>query len=435
MSAAKSETTLEAKLKKLQCHFTWDLGDNKTKLLRLSETLQDIGTDEGNCWLGHIYNLQGYIHFQLGTDEADKARSFFSKATEALNRTRDADRGPWLLVNYGNLAWLHYLQGEEAESQAYLSKVTALMEEFPSPSQDELHPEICAEKAWTLLKFSREQKLLAGEYFQKAIEMQPDMVAWQTSHLLGLASIHKHNENELEADFMERMQNAKEQDPENLYLAAVCLKQRASRGEDVEDEASELATKILGNPVSSYSGIKVILRIYRGNDSFARATALAEEALQNHPDERYLKRCLALCYKWKINSRGSRPTPQMIDKAISLHKQVISLYPHSSFVKRMDLANVYAKSPHGLGEAEDIYRELLKRDLQPADKQVLYNTYAKFLNFERQDRNGSVDYHMRAAKIPHESFYRQNSIKALEKIRDRGRNRRGREIEQFLDRL
>ncbi|XP_058497089.1 interferon-induced protein with tetratricopeptide repeats 1-like [Solea solea] len=434
MSAAQSETTLEAKLKKLQCHFTWDLDDNKSILLDLREMLQDIGTDEGNCWLGHIYNLQGYIHFQLGTNEANEARSFFSMATEALNRTRDADRGPWLLVNYGNLAWLHYRQGEEAESQAYLSKVAALKEEFPSPSQDELHPEIYAEKAWTLLKFSREHKVLAGEYFQKAIGMQPNMVEWQTSHLIGFASLHKHDKNELGADLIKRMQNAKEQDPENLYLAAVCLKQRA-RGEDVKDEVSELATRILGNPVSSYSGIKMILRIYISDDSFDKAIALAEEALLNHPDKRYLKRCLALCYKWKINSRGSCPTRQMIDKAISLHKQVISLYPHSNFVKRLDLASVYTKSPHDLGEAEDIYRELFERDLQPADKQVLYNMYAKFLYFKRQDRNGSLDYNMKAAEIPIESFYRQNSIKALEKIRDRGNNYRCREIEKFLDRL
>ncbi|XP_058497662.1 interferon-induced protein with tetratricopeptide repeats 5-like [Solea solea] len=434
MSAAQSETTLEAKLKKLQCHFTWDLDGNQSILLGEREMLEDIGTDEGNCWLGHIYNLQGYIHFQLGTNEANEARSFFSMAAEALNRTRDADRGPWLLVNYGNLAWLHYRQGEEAESQAYLSKVAALKEEFPSPSQDELHPEIYAEKAWTLLKFSREHKVLAGEYFQKAIGMQPDMVEWQTSHLIGWASLHKHDKNQLGADFMERMQNAKEQDPENLYLAAVYLRWRASRGEDVNDEVSELATRILGNPVSRYSGIKVILRIYRSDDSFDKATALAEEALQNHPDKRYLKRCLALCYRWKINSMD-HPTPQMIDKGISLHKQVITLYPHSSLVKRMDLASVYAQSPHGLDEAEAIYQELLERDLEPANKQVLYNSYAKFLYFKRQNFNGSLDYHMKAAEIPHESFFRQNSIKTLEKIRDRGKNHRCSEIEQFLDGL
>ena len=71
-----------------------------------------------------------------------------------------------------------YTQTEDCHCQAYLTKVDALMNKYPSPSQDELHPEIYAEKAWTL--FSRDIKLPA-DYFQRAIRMQPDMVEWNTS--------------------------------------------------------------------------------------------------------------------------------------------------------------------------------------------------------------------------------------------------------------
>ncbi|XP_040896878.1 interferon-induced protein with tetratricopeptide repeats 1-like [Toxotes jaculatrix] len=436
MSAAQSETTLKAKLKALECHFNWDLDTNRSKLLRLRDVLVDIGTEEGNSWLGHIYNLQGYIHYQLGS--TDDARSFFSRAAEAFRQTRKtgSDEGPWLMVNYGNQAWLHYHQGEEAESQDCLSKVDALMNEYPSPSQDELHPEIYAEKAWTLMKFSKDKKLLAADYFQRAIRMQPDMVEWQTSHVVGLANAFKHSDTGLGADVLEKMRKAKEQDPENLYLAACYLMQLAKKGEETEDEARELARKILRNPVSSYSGFKAILRVYRTYGSIDEAIELAEEALENHPDARYLKRCAALCYKWKIIfSRDSRPKQSMIDRAVSLYKEVISLYPHSSFVKRIDLANIYAKSNHGLAKAEQMYQELLERKLEPAEQQVLYNNYAKYLNFERQERNKSVEYHMKAAEIPVQSFFRENSITALEKIKNRRKNRMWREIEVFLANL
>ncbi|XP_049911329.1 interferon-induced protein with tetratricopeptide repeats 2-like, partial [Epinephelus moara] len=163
-SAAQSQTTLESKLEALQCHFIWDLDPSRSKLLRLRDNLEDIGTEEGNSWLGHIYNLRGFIQYDLGFKE--DAQSLFSKAAEAFRQMRNADEGPWLVVNYGNLAWLHHHLGEQAESQAYLSKVDALINKYPSPSQDELHPEICAEKAWTLMKFSAEQKQLAADYFE-----------------------------------------------------------------------------------------------------------------------------------------------------------------------------------------------------------------------------------------------------------------------------
>ncbi|XP_075938709.1 antiviral innate immune response effector IFIT1-like [Anarhichas minor] len=211
--------------------------------------LVDIGK-KGHCWLGHIYNLRGFIQYKLGFTE--DAQSFFNKAAEAFRQMRKADDGPWLVVNYGNLAWLHHHLGDQAESEAYLSKVEALMKKYPSPSQDELHAEIYAEKAWTLMKFSTDRELVA-DYFQKAIRMQPDMVEWNTSHVMGLASAFDHSDTGLEADILEKMRVAKEQDPENLYLAVYYLEQRAKNGERVEDEARELAGKILRNPLSSYS--------------------------------------------------------------------------------------------------------------------------------------------------------------------------------------
>ncbi|XP_074492453.1 interferon-induced protein with tetratricopeptide repeats 1-like [Sebastes fasciatus] len=255
---------------------------------------------------------------------------------------------------------------------------------YPSPSQDELHPEIYAEKAWTLMNFSTDKKL-AADYFQRAIRMQPDMVEWNTSHVLELASALKDSNTELEADMMEKVRIAKEQDPENLYLAAYYLEQCAKKGERIEDEARELARKVLRNPVSSYSGMKPLMMVYRNYVSVDEAIELAEEALKNHPDERYLKRCAALCYKWKIMFfRDSRPKQSMIDRAITLHEEVISLYPHSSLMKNIALANIYAKFNHGQGKAEQMYQELIERDLEPREKQVLYNHYAKYLYFDRK---------------------------------------------------
>ncbi|XP_034562114.1 interferon-induced protein with tetratricopeptide repeats 1B-like [Notolabrus celidotus] len=427
--AAQSQTTLES----LQCHFTWNLDQNWPRCLRLREKLEDMAAEEGNRWLGHIYNLQGFIQYKLGLNEDAKAS--FSKAAEAFHELRHADEGPWLLVNYGSLAWLHHNLGDEAESQAYLSKVDALMKNHPSPSQGELHPEVYAEKAWTLIYFGADRKVVA-DYFEKAIRMQPDMVEWNTSHVLSLVSVQEHSSTGVEDDLLEKMREAKEQDPEDLYLAALYLKQRAKRGEGIEDEAREFAKNNLGSLGRSYKGMRVLLKVYKCHLSVDEAIAMAERVLKIHPHKRGLKRCAALCYSWKLLLSGRDfLEPAMIDRAISLHEEVVSLYPHSPFLKKIDLATVYAKSRPHQAQAKQIYEELLQSDLEPADKQLLYNAYAKYLYFDLQDFNGSVQYHMRAAAIPEKNYFSGNSIRVLEKIREKGKHPMCQDIEEFLQNL
>ncbi|XP_075340621.1 antiviral innate immune response effector IFIT1-like [Odontesthes bonariensis] len=402
-------------------------------MLRLKDKLKDIGTEEGNSWLGYIYNLQGFIQYKLGSFE--KAQRLFSRATEALHQLRNTEEGPWLVVNYGNLAWLHHHLGEEDKSQDYLSKVEALIQKYSSPLQDELHPEILAEKAWTLMNFDKDRKLLAADYFQRAIRMKPDMVQWQTSRVVGLMSVHKHSDTDLKA-ILEEIRMAREKDPENLYLAARDLHQRVRRGEQLEDEAHELAKKILINPVSSYSGMKPLVWLYRELKHYDDAVDVVEEALKKHPDEPHLKRCAALCYKWKIiYSKDGRPNRRIFDRAISLTEEVISLAPHSSLSKMIDMATLHAKSVRGLMTADQMYKDLLKTDLDPAQKQLIYNCYARYLFCDRNDRQKSIRYHMKAAEIPHQGFYRQNSIKTLQKIAEQGRHRMCGEIQKFLAKL
>ncbi|KAL3976900.1 poly [ADP-ribose] polymerase 2/3/4 [Sarotherodon galilaeus] len=432
MSSSQSLSTLESKLEALQCHFNWNLDCSRSTLFRLKYNLEDIGTEEGKSWLGHIYNLQGFIHYQLGFSE--DALRFFSRATEAFRQMRNtvSDEGPWLVVNYGNLAWLHNQQGEQVQSQNYLSKINALMNEYPSPSQDELHPEIYAEKAWTLMKFNKEKKLLAIDYFQRAIRMQPDMVAWQTSYVLALVNAHNNSNHAI----VEKMRIAKEHDPENLYLAALYLDACPQKGTKMKDEVCTLARRVLKKPVSSYSGINPILMLYSKYLSVHEAIDLIEEALERHPDERYLKWCAANCYRSRIFSRQTRTgllERSMIDKAISLCKEVISLYPHSSLKMKITLADIYVKvNNHDI--ADQIYNELLESDLEYEEQQMLYNKYAKHLYFNGKliDRQKSIDYHKKAAAIPHQSSYRKSSITMLEKYTEKYGSR---EIEEFLMKL
>ncbi|KAF3835562.1 hypothetical protein F7725_028120 [Dissostichus mawsoni] len=123
----------------------------------------DIGTENGNPWLGHIYNLRGFIQYRLGFSE--DAQSFFNKAKQAFCKIRSADEGPWLVVNYGNLAWLHHSLGTKQRARLPVKGV---------------HPETYAEKAYALLALNGDINLVA-DYFQRAIEMQPGIREWNTA--------------------------------------------------------------------------------------------------------------------------------------------------------------------------------------------------------------------------------------------------------------
>ncbi|KAM4575532.1 interferon-induced protein with tetratricopeptide repeats 1B-like [Fundulus diaphanus] len=432
MSAFRSPSDLESKLVSLECHFTWDLDIGRSELFCLRDALEDIGSEEGYCWLGHIYNLQGFIHHQLGLME--QARGFFCRAAEAFRQLRNtvSDEGPWLVVNYGNMAWLHHQTGEQAQTREYLLKVEALTTEYPSPSLDDPHPEICAEKAWTLMKLSGHEKLLAAEYFQRAIRMQPDVVEWQTSRVLALVKAVMHRKETLDPDILEKVKIAKEHDPENLYLAALYLEAQAQKGARIHNEAQKLARRVLRKPVSSYSGMKPFLRLYRTYVSTDEALDLAEEALERHPDARYIKRCAAICYKRKVFSQSNNHLERStMERAISLHKETIALYPHSSLKMQISLANIYAKSKRR-AEAEELFEELLRTDLDPGEEQMVCSFYAKYLQHSQKESNKCITYYMRAAVVPHQSFYREDSIRRLEKISEQKRQTTKSDIEDFL---
>ncbi|KAM4738912.1 interferon-induced protein with tetratricopeptide repeats 1-like [Anableps anableps] len=413
----------------LQSHFTWNLEASRQNLVYLRDRLEDIGTEEGNFWLGPIYNLRGFIQYQLGSTE--EALNLFNRATETFQRQKNADEGPWLMVNFGNLAWLHHLQGEDEKSRDYLSKVDALMRNFPAPPEEELHPEVCAEKAWTLMQFDKE-KLEAAELFQRAIRMQPDTVEWQSSRDILSAQNLEENIKKLYTDRLEELRTAKERDPDNLCIAALYL---LAQIDSIKREARELAERILERPMNNYCGIDPLLNLYRKHISVDEALEIAKEAQRRHPDSRYVKRSAAKCYTKKVLSQRSYPDPRRIKEAISLWEEVVAAYPESSLEETLTLADLYAKVDEE--RAEQIYNALLERkDLDPAEKQMLYNFYAKHLYFVKTKNRSSIEYHMRAAEIPEESKYRQKSIRELKKTLKRNKDPElCREINELLTKL
>uniref|UniRef100_A0A8C6TDY7 Interferon-induced protein with tetratricopeptide repeats 1-like n=1 Tax=Neogobius melanostomus TaxID=47308 RepID=A0A8C6TDY7_9GOBI len=403
MSAHKHDPTGAGHLDGLQCHFTWELEHSRELLFSIRDRLEDLLPNESNPWKGYIYNLLGFLQTRLG--RSDEALSLFSAASEAL-------RGPALLVNYSDLAWLHHERGEPTLSQEYLQRMQELSKEYPT-ERDQLLPEVYAEKAWTQTEFCRNYTLAAW-LFQKALEAE-ERVEWRSAQVLASFYVKKKKGSE----FLEQLRHASERDPENLPLRAGYLQQCTRSGQEVGPEAKVLAAKVLQGPDRMHRHMESLLHLYRSAVSVHAAVDLATKALDKRPDSRFLKACLAMCHKWRIHQRAA-VSQELIERTVALLHEVITLYPDSCFRTEIDLANAYAKSNHGLADAKLLYSELLRRDLEPRSKQILYNSYAKFLHFELNDSHMSTQYHLRAAEIPVKSYYRSNSIETLQKIKDRG---------------
>ncbi|XP_067086336.1 interferon-induced protein with tetratricopeptide repeats 2-like [Osmerus mordax] len=428
------KTALRLKLKKLECHFTWGITGSISKLRWLRDHLEDINTDEGYTWLGHIYNLLGFIRYRQGC--TDSAVQYLRKAGETFLQINNtvSEEGPWLLVNYGNLAWMNFHLNNMKASQDYLEKVEAVLRDHPSPSQeDPLHPEVYAEKAWTLMKFGKAKMANVIECFQKAIAMEPDRKEWQTSLVLAL---NARCTPKMELEILEKLRMAKEVDPENSYLASVYLLRLAKKQRVGQDEIQALARRILSRPCGANSGLAPLLEVYRICLTQDEAMDLVQEALDRYPDDRNLKAKLAEFYKRKVFSKeGIHCTKSFIDRGISLFQEVIALYPESCTKAKLDLASIYAKS--GRDGADVIYEELLGRsDLGPDELQMLHFSYAKHLNYygRGQDwRDRSINHHMKVVEIQKQSKFQSKSVMILSRIVERGLNYRCAEIRDFLE--
>lgn len=417
------------KLKALQCHFTWALDISSIKFLELRQHLDDINSQEGHPWLGCVHNLLGFINFHQKSNE-DALKSF-KMAAEAFRGGAEEEEGSCLVVTYGNLAWLYHHLGKEEESQTYLSKVKVLIETHVAPSQDELHPEVYAEKAWTLMTFSiRDHRV--GEYFHKAIEGLPDMAAWNTSYVVWLI---ESSSSKLEEEIMEKLRNAKKRDPKNTYLAVIYLNQRAMRGEDIEEEARELAGKIMASPVGSYCGMKLLLWMFTEYISANEAMNLAEQLLKRYPKQHYAKNCAADSYRWSLSSKRftfqNESLRNVRDRAIALHQDLILHSPGESVTTKLRLAEIYGKFDKDKAEQE--YKDLLGIP-NPDVRQKVYHQYANFLNYQKKDRWSSARHHMKVLEIPKQSFYYKKSYEILDSIRKKNLFP-GLRIYQFLSKV
>ncbi|XDV43164.1 hypothetical protein PO909_011686 [Leuciscus waleckii] len=425
-------SSLKQRLERLECYFTWDLGQHRNELQGMKRRIQNV--DQETCtWPVHYYNLLGYIHQTLGSNT--EAVKHLHKAESVIQEQGTEEAGVQLQVNKANLAWVYFHLGEMDKSKGYLEEVERLQRMHPAPPGCTLHPEVSGEKGWTLVKFNKSKKRQAIDYFKMALNAEPDRKEWHKGLAIAMNTAHIKSEftPELEADILEQVKTAAEIDPNDLFLQSLyILRKSEAQAENNEEEVQSILERTLST--GNLDGLGFIFEYFR-LISFERAIQEGQRIREKFPDSTTVLKILADLYKRKVYSmkEDSQERQAWAQKGIELFEEVVRDNP-DSVRGWISLASLHCYA-HNTERADEIYQQLLseKDDLPPHTQQFLYYSYSCHLYYNKQQsRDQSIDYLMKAAAIQNTSEDRQKSIMLLKKTVKNGRHSRCEEISKFL---
>uniref|UniRef100_A0A3B1J1F6 Uncharacterized protein n=1 Tax=Astyanax mexicanus TaxID=7994 RepID=A0A3B1J1F6_ASTMX len=222
-------TLLEAELQQLECHFTWEL---KNEDLNITDVLSRLEQHEelhlgGKAGLAQTYNCIAFVKYLLGS--STEALTYLHKSMELTREFHKDNCDKWLIVTYGNLAWLHHHMKDYSECENYLQKLREI--------------------AWALFKFSRDFYERAKDCFKKALELEPTNPQWNAGYAFVLHRTEKYGtfSSADESPSVKQLRQAIDTDPENDELKAL-LALRLGTFKQF-DEAESLVEKALeGSP-------------------------------------------------------------------------------------------------------------------------------------------------------------------------------------------
>ncbi|TRY77540.1 hypothetical protein DNTS_001959 [Danionella cerebrum] len=403
--------SLRSKLEKLESHFTWNLGSYKNELQKLKRKME---TEHQSV---HFYNLLGFIQDSLGFHE--EALMSLQKAGSVIQEKEP--REVQLQVNKANLAWVYFHLGDLEKVKEYVEEVERLWGIHPAPPGCSLHPEVCGEKGWTLVRFSKEKKQEAITFFKMALKAEPNRKEWHKGLALAMSKAFLWSEltQELKDRILVQVKRAAEFDPNDLLLQCLyVLKKSEIQKENTEEEMQTLLQKAIST--GNLTGLCYIIEYFR-RISIDRAIQEAQRVWEKFPTPEVNKR-LAIIHKHKVFiMRESLKRRQEAMKTIEFYKEFVKAYPED-LGGWVTLANLHCYT-HNVERATEIYQELLSKeqDFPPHDKQYLYRKYANHLRFNEKSEARSIDFLMKAAEINALSEEREKSIRVLESILLKGK--------------
>ncbi|XP_035259311.1 interferon-induced protein with tetratricopeptide repeats 1B-like [Anguilla anguilla] len=406
---ASTENMLLTKLRQLECHFTWEL--NYTHLndlqIRLKNEIELASEKDKN--IGWFYGNLAFTKYMQRLLE--KARDDLTKAEEHIRKQHGDNCEKQLIVTYGNFAWVYYHKGEHEKSQTYLDKLEGIKKKFPTESPSALHPETYGEKGNAFMKFFHQYNEKAKECFEKAVELEPEEIAWNEGYAVALYRTESNLTSFEESPASRQLRRVLELDPNNAHIMALLGLKHADYEEyQKAEELMERAMKL--DPDKPYV-IQYVAKFYRKIGKVEESIALLKRALEITPDSALLHHQLALSYGWK--TANNEETEDLSGLRIQHLEQAISLKP--SFVLAMvELGRVYAEIRDNR-KAEEMFKKAIEAANDSNEyHQIAYLKYANFLLYQERSVPMAVVYYKKGLQLQKDTTQWNVCARRLEKI-------------------
>ncbi|XP_061088590.1 interferon-induced protein with tetratricopeptide repeats 1-like [Conger conger] len=425
----------EAKLRELECPFTWDISKaDIADLEGITERLQDRVKFSPRRYHATYLNILSFVSHFKGNNEG--ALEFLSKAEAILKEDKEVPTA--FLVTYANFAWIHFHSGNLGDVETYLGKLEEICKGVSGALRYSCNlPEVHGEKAWTFLSLGASNYKRAKVSFEKALEGDAENVSFNVGYgvvlyrLEGLVQDERLKSKKSEA--IPQLEKALLLDPNKEVMVLLALKLQKS------DKYKSL--KLIEGALKPSSDVPQVMRYvakyFRGEDSTEASLDILEKALEQTPSSSFLHHQIGMFHKQqliKMLQKGPRScVPANLKRAkaeqcIKHFSKAVELKPSNTHAQ-VNLAEAYSENEQ-LTEAEEIFTKLLRDgSLRDPDKQHLHTSYGLFLLYKKRAEDRAVVQLKAAYRMKMQNYNRKQAGRKLEQIAERWRKNRQRAAE------
>uniref|UniRef100_A0A8C4X4B4 Interferon-induced protein with tetratricopeptide repeats 5 n=1 Tax=Erpetoichthys calabaricus TaxID=27687 RepID=A0A8C4X4B4_ERPCA len=343
--------TLERQLMQLECYFTWGLEKEAVDLEYLVQRLLDfirVPTEKVRS-----FNFLAYAKYMQGCNE--DALAYLKQAEDYAKKDHEDEFEKWVLVTYGNYAWLYYHMGDISKAQDFLSKIEDICKNIPSASCYSAPLSIVdGEKGWCYFRFARKYYKEAIVYFQKALAQEPDDPEWIKGYAMALYRTESFDIISMEESLaLKQLKRAMELNPEDAHIVVllglklIYLEQR--------DEGIKLLEKALTLAPDEPYVIRYVAKGLRNTGCEDESIKLLKRALEKMPNSAFMHHQIGLCYRNKIFKLQPLLRRPIIEMSIQ-HLEKACKLKHFFFNAQLELAKMYALSKD-FQKAEELFQK------------------------------------------------------------------------------
>ncbi|XP_056109046.1 interferon-induced protein with tetratricopeptide repeats 9 [Rhinichthys klamathensis goyatoka] len=421
-----SNENMEAKLRQLECLFTWGVEKSDIRDLNsFPDKLHDRITFFPQKYHATYFNLLAFISHLEGKTEC--ALDYLQKAELALKEEKQKEAE--FLVTFSSFAWVHYHLQRLNDADDYLNKVKSICKDITGSSDYSCSlPVVHGEKAWSFLRLGATFYDQAKESFSKALEAEPDNILFNVGYAIVLYRIDGINKAEDTGTVTQQLRKAFSLEPTNTeIMVLLALKLQRSR----RQEAQHLIKEALRMSPDVPQVTRYVAKYFRAEGSIEESLCVLKRAVELAPNSSFLHHQIGLCHKQQLiqmseERRAGRRIPEaqkasMVAECIQHFSKAVELKP-SNIYGKVDLAAAYGENRQ-LGEAEKIFSSLIDdKALSESDKQHCHTCYGLFLLYKKKNEDKAVSQFKAAYMIPANTYERKQAGKKLRLIAERNLN-------------